>query len=62
MTFDSTTFEVHKEDGIMCIRALKNGIFYLRLNNDVLFVTKVEVKIYKYTVREYLSAIEAHEI
>ena len=49
MTYDSTAcdcFEVHKVDSTTFVFKPSNkGIFYLSVNNDVVLVTTVEIKL-----------------
>jgi len=37
------------------------GLFYLSVNNDVVLVATVEVKINKYSIREYSNDKKARE-
>ena len=66
MTYDSTAydfFEVHKADSTNHVfKPLKKGLFYSFVNNDVVLLTTVEDKIYKYTVREYSNARKACDL
>jgi len=60
VTYDCTAcdcFEVQKMDETKHVfKPLKKGLFYSSVNNEIVLVTKVEDKINKYTVREYMNA------
>ena len=60
VTYDSTVcdcIEVHKADGTKrAFKPSKKWIFFLSVNDDIVFITTLEDKINKYTVREHLNA------
>jgi len=54
---------VHKADGTKPVfKPSKKGLFYSCVNNDAVFVTTVEKKINKFTVREYSNAKIPHDL